>query len=370
MQNQDRSRYLDVIRGLAILSVILVHTGSKVDWLTQFSGGVPPTIIAVTDLGRFGVQLFFVLSGWLLQDLYGASNSKFQTRTFIVRRFARIFPLWIVFLCLGFWLPNIGLETGVGDILKSVSPDHRLGFAILIIFMAVTFTLWIFPLFWNTVIPGGWSIQAEVGHYLVFPLIRNLSVTGLIYFLAGVRLATDVAYFAARTIPDSGFAVAVTSWIRLGLFSSLLFFVAGMLISRWKSSNWVISRWHLLGLFILWFSLLVNADSYGDELQKIGFIAVALAAAKAIGKWRLLENWMATVGKYSYFMYFCHFIALDIAGKLVIYSGLLALAHNSKLFTVSLIPIVFLFALAMSLALGVLSWKVIENPIIRWARSI
>ena len=368
--SQGRDSFLDIVRGIAILSVILVHSGASANAASLAAGGhgVPPLITGITDLGRFGVQLFFLLSGWLLENLYGSRTNVFSIRKFFVRRIARIYPLWLVFLVAGFLLPLLGLSTGIQR-LTQASDSSFAAMTLLIVATTLTFTLWAFPSLWNTVIPGGWSIQAEIGHYFFFPVLRRLSIAGMIYLVAVMRLLTGIFYFSSQSLHNASFSYVLDAWLRLGLQNSLLYFVGGLLIGRWKkgqSEQWKGIFWPVL---LIGFSLVISSDMLSEELMKIGFIFLALVSAAVISKTKALAAVFIKLGNYSYFIYFCHFVGLSLLDVVMRSAGFFSLISNSPGYSIALIPAYFTFSLLFSYSLAIASWRWFESPVIQLARK-
>ena len=90
---------LDGLRGLAVILVIFYHYASG-QLLTRPSG-LAYYVERSAAPGATGVTLFFVLSGFLIGGiLIDARGSNSYFRTFYVRRFFRIFPIYYLWICL------------------------------------------------------------------------------------------------------------------------------------------------------------------------------------------------------------------------------------------------------------------------------
>src|SRR3569623_1080857 len=98
-----RVRELDGLRGIAILLVLLKHGGINAETFTAdtHSAMSLPThgVHWLFNAGWMGVDLFFVLSGFLITGiLVDTAGRVHYYRNFIVRRALRIFPLYYAFL--------------------------------------------------------------------------------------------------------------------------------------------------------------------------------------------------------------------------------------------------------------------------------
>src|SRR5690349_19538707 len=91
----NRVPELDGVRGLAILMVLFYHTLIRADNLT--SSDFLHALTSPARIGWAGVDLFFVLSGFLITSILLSTKAKPNYfKNFYVRRILRIFPLYYV----------------------------------------------------------------------------------------------------------------------------------------------------------------------------------------------------------------------------------------------------------------------------------
>jgi peptidoglycan/LPS O-acetylase OafA/YrhL len=168
----DRNRALDGIRGLAILWVFAFHANALlVGGAADTPAGWAQSLAAK---GMLGVQLFFVLSGFLLARpwmMAAAGGTAYPSiRHFFVRRARRIFPAYWIHLAL-----LIGL----------ILPILRGGFAVMGTEIGQT-NLWLHIPLLHFLHPGSsgslglnmalWSLSIEAQFYLLLPLLAPLFV--------------------------------------------------------------------------------------------------------------------------------------------------------------------------------------------------
>jgi peptidoglycan/LPS O-acetylase OafA/YrhL len=140
--------------------------------LLHFVGNVPPSnsieraVVGVTNYGSYGVELFFVLSGFLITGiLYDARNEPHYFRNFYIRRFLRISPLYYGVLALVFFIaPLIPL-------LRGPTLDHLVDRQAWAWLYAVNIYIakngeWSF-----SYLDHFWSLAIEEHFYLFWPLV-------------------------------------------------------------------------------------------------------------------------------------------------------------------------------------------------------
>jgi len=354
----------DGIRGLAILAVVL-HNSEFVE--RNGTGILVKLTGAITATGWIGVQLFFVLSGFLITGiLVDALGSPGYFRNFYIRRTLRIFPLYyavLIFALLVFpHLANVPEWTAIAR--KN------------------QWWYWSYLSNWGGVlghsIPGFthfWSLAVEEQFYLVWPvLVLALSRRGIIG-LCTVMIATGpvirLGLHLAGLPPQAGYELTVARWDALaaGALLAVLLRDAPLqaTLARWIGRMTVASTGALVVL------VLYERGFHFDDLvvQVVGqslvaFLSAALVygcvtppAGAALRVQRLMSvAWLRFFGKYSYAMYVFHFpiqhvLALNVVDAL-----------NAGDPNVRFLKLMAYLAcvVALSTAAAMISWRILEKP--------
>lgn len=151
-------KYIDALRGIAILAVIIVHTG-------QYGSNVYPGIVkSFIGHGARGVQLFYLASAFTL-FLSFDYRSKIEinpNRNFFIRRFFRIAPLYYLGIIYYVFQNGLGPRYWLGDA-ESITFGN--------IISNLTFTHGVNPYWITSLVPGGWSITVEMTFYAIVPFL-------------------------------------------------------------------------------------------------------------------------------------------------------------------------------------------------------
>ncbi len=208
---------LDGLRGLAILLVIFGHYRDQFPafgWL----GGV---MRHVFGWGWIGVDLFFVLSGFLITGiLYDAKGQEHYFRNFYARRFLRIFPLYYSFLA------ALLLGLAAFEFLWPASYDHSLAAHKL---WALQMWLWSYTfnirsaIAYNSVVTSVshlWSLSVEEQFYLFWPLVILLVPSRrLTRVCVAILVISPILRLAASAAGLSGWAIYTLTPFRLDGFA-------------------------------------------------------------------------------------------------------------------------------------------------------
>lgn len=307
VQAKQRYEHLDVLRGIAVLGVVLVHSQSvffmgRPDDEQGLGSPAIQSIATIFSSGRLGVEVFFALSGFLIATIY--LGREFSLASFFRHRFFRIAPLWLAF----------GLLWFVVFVANGSPIDSMLEALVL----SSIFLLWISPEHFDSFIGGAWSIQIEVFCYAVFAFTRRWSKETLILLAIFVNLLG-----AAVSSFDLAAEGLLESLRRFSFQTGFNFFLAGWLVGllrlefeSWQRTREVLSAGSLPFLFITWFgTFLLTPAMYGNPVEALGFVLLALLVTFLSPAF--VRGPLRWLGVYSYFIFFSHFLVLYVIGLVV-----------------------------------------------------
>lgn len=374
--SKQRNSWLDVLRGLAIFGVVAVHSVDHSDAFIEQSVQ-SGAFYSLISFGKYGVELFFFLSGWLLASIYGLSGNKLG-KPYWVRRIARIYPLWVIFLVINIIRSLLTETGGVHSALNTQGSNLNAIHSFTgIIFLTLSFALFISGSLWNTVIPGGWSIQAEVAHYLLFPIMRDRPIASILRILTLVNLLTGFMAVARPKLSNSPEFIVqlIDAWLRLSLYSSIGYFVIGafaFLLYRQVTENQ--SKKTQLNLEIPWLSAAIFLVStlcipcpMGSQIEAIGYLAIMILISFCILNINVLKTIFQHLGKYSYFIYFMHFLILDTITFFLKKMNFVGSVIGSQQI---IFLVIFSTALGASILTAIPSMKYLERPILKIAHRV
>ena len=100
-QNKNRIDYLDSVRGIAAMMVVVYHF---IGW--RWEKELSFHISAMFFNGSDAVSFFFVLSGFVLSYKYFQSNKEIDIKEYVVKRFYRIYPAYIATILMMYFYNN------------------------------------------------------------------------------------------------------------------------------------------------------------------------------------------------------------------------------------------------------------------------
>jgi peptidoglycan/LPS O-acetylase OafA/YrhL len=309
---------LDVLRFLAFALVFSAHSAHPAESLIR--RGVPRAVVAVVEafssVGGFGVDIFFVLSAYLITELLLREKAQFgdlNVGSFYVRRMLRIWPLYFAFLFLAAaasrWLRG--------------TPDS---WQVVLAYSLLCGNWWtIFHEWPSLALSPLWTVSVEEQFYLAWPpVVRRLNKRQMLIacgFMVGIAVSTqiylvlrhaEVEHIWCNTLARleaiaGGIAVAVlldgrspklAGWVRLMLFAGgfgALLFSAGYLHTIDDPG-------------------LIRSIVLGYALVDIGSVMMLIAILAETPPW-FARGPLVYLGRISYGLYIFHFLGLILADK-------------------------------------------------------
>ena len=326
---------LDGIRGVAILLVLVFHF--------VHGRALPSAAQHIARVGWIGVDLFFVLSGFLITGiLLREKDSPDYFRRFYRNRVLRIFPLYYCYVGVVFFVTTVPIWkqlfywTYFGNLLNATGQPAR--------FMS-----------------HFWSLAIEEQFYMLWPLVvfrlpvrplTRLCASSIVLIVA-VRMA--VPHFV---LPGREFVYTFTPLrcdaLLMGALVACLHY-RNMLASAAPALRWIALAG--IGSFSVGVWIAGSAGYVEPGIARFGYVGADLLSAVAVCAavlWRipaLTGRFLAFFGKYSYGIYVLHFPISQLLPP--------AIAPYASPLRASLLSLVIGTALSCAAALS--SWRLLER---------
>lgn len=320
-----RIESVDGLRGVAALAVCIFH-------FTNGNAGffaAQPFIKSFGASGKYGVQVFFVISGFILPYAMARSNYELHKfPVFLQKRLIRLEPPYLAAIALA-------IATGY---LSSLVPGFRgAGFGITAkqllshigYLNVITNEPWLNPVFWTLAI----EFQFYLFLGLIFPLLERLS--GIQAFLCLVSLLPLGYLFPSKQF----------------LFHHLPYFIIGMVVF-----------WARAGKATLKPSAIAFAIGFIASFLATGITGCLAGALAGVAIWHVVRvpDWSLGLGKISYSLYLVH---VPIGMRVINLSERFSTQVTFRLIAVAI-------AAAFSIGAAKLLWHFCEQPAQKWAGRI
>ena len=331
-QIDNRIRSMDLLRSLAIFMVLLAHA------IFSFNN---PIYLDPLQIGGIGVDLFFVLSGWLLGgQLFKEMKrtKKIDIRRFWARRWMRTLPAYYVVLLLSFAQQYLFVG------------NHELPWRYVIFIQNYDTPLRFFTI--------SWSLALEEQFYLFIAPLLALLATQTRRRILLVLLCLLLLPFAFRLTELYG--SVKESHVRLDgcLMGVLLAFLRVHYSSIWErlcsyALPMAVSSMCVLLLFVL--------ARYAPTINLSGPDKLLLAFI--FGFWVVLANSSIAAGRRMYFPG-AHYVATRSYSMYLLHPEAYALVK--PLDTMLPFPVLFVIALAVTAVLSEILYRVVELPFMKY----
>lgn len=347
---------LTSLRFFAAFGVFLVH-------FFQNTNGTEDVVVAffrkIAVEGFIWVGFFFVLSGFILSYSHGGTDklSIKYLSSFLIKRFARIYPVHIAMLMIwvfgfvgGFQYIDLKAFFVNAFLLQSWVPDPK--------------SYWGF----NAV---SWSLSCEIFFYLMFAFLVFLRTKYLIVLAAvllvgisilQVQLYSDVSYWVFYINPAARLLEFVVGMLVFRLYS--LIEVGGGVSKRVASSLEVLSI-----VVIVLFVVVAIALDVGKNFRfgvyyivPMAFMVLAFSFDKGVVSKFLANRYLVYLGESSYCLYMVHLMFLGY----VVPRFVVVIDKNS----IGSVLVVLMLMTMLVVPLACLVHNIVERPANKFLRSI
>lgn len=326
-----------MLRGLAAFLIMAKHALYEVDFNTSL-----PFSYGAYDAYTIGIDIFFILSGFIMVYTSWGQSGPVAARDFMLRRIIRIVPIYwfytFVLMGVALFIPQVLAKAQFvpEDFLKSlffIPHVNSAGEA-------------------QPFLANGWTLNYEMYFYAVFALCLLIP--------ARYGLAVLIAYFVASLMTDFWFmadGIVQYTYSNKTIYGFVYGVVLGILFQR---NVRLPSIFFYIGLAVMFAA--VAALPFTDELYDMGivypktYLALAIVALMILPKGaehRKMPRLSVMAGDASYTIYLSHPFVLGAVTQIMVFLGLNNIVSPWA---------VFALCVATSLIGGYIAYRLIEKP--------
>ena len=301
---------MDGLRFAAIGMVVLFHLNGYLTVKSKLFYPVPPTdwLAQAAYVGFHGVELFFVISGFILGLPFAAHHLKSKPvvplRKYYLRRLTRLEPPYFVaaigLFFLAIWIQKAEAHALFPHLAASLSYLHNLMFAAQ-----------------SSVIGVAWSLEIEVQFYVLVPLLTLLFAIKSKLARRLTLLLLIVAMIAVQAVFLHGSPRAALSILAYLQFFLMGFLLADVFIVDWSENPSRNFYWDVFGMasWPLLFLALHNPLLTHWLFPGLIFILYAAAFRGRILNRIFINRWITAIGGMCYSIYLIHYEVISAAGR-------------------------------------------------------
>lgn len=340
---------IQALRGVAVLSVLLFHLVA----IEEKYGGSATILPKEFAFGMFGVDLFFVISGFIMVTVTRSQvqNTK-QAFRFLYHRVSRIYPIYWVYTLLVLCVYLIKEAQGTNEVYIDILASFLL-----------------YPSGTPLLVAVGWTLVHEMYFYLIF--FFSLLLTSERYMPALIFIWGVAVIFLNASLESSN------HFLKLVSHPLTLDFIGGYFLAKWlyRPSDGIIKTRTLMILAAIGLIISMFAYKYyfgiTGQIQPSGWwrvmifgipsMLIVFCFFKAERNGYIIHSSLVNIGNASYSIYLTHILTLIVIGKVWNKFSSDALYDN-----LLMLPALFLTAIIV----GTISYNFIEKPLLIFSRKI
>ncbi|WP_394775118.1 acyltransferase family protein [Flavobacterium sp.] len=351
MEKKIHFANLNTLRFIAAFLVVIAHT-EQIKMAKGLSNIYDIPFVEI--MGSLSVDLFFVLSGFLITSLLFIEKetpSGISIKKFIIRRLLRIWPLYFIIMLLGFFILPQFQNLKIGPPFVDVNESFTANVILYVLFLPHIQSIIIGPILYCV---QAWSIGIEEQFYIFWPfVVKKFNKRKIVYFILVfitsylflcllISLATRnqnlIDKFSLTTLEN----INIIFRHRLKFDCLLIGALFAVVNTKIKDEYFIFNKYFQIFIYLLEGVLLFSGYDFHGFFWEVhavlyGFIILNLVRTNT-SVINIDYPIFDYLGKISYGVYMYHIIIINLAITLLQKYDLLVIAY----------PIIFIFVILIS----------------------